>query len=190
MAHYPAHDDVIAGLIRTKASRLVGRAGFKKQDRLDLEQELARCVHARLQAFDDDRGDIESFVQTIAQSCAANILRDRRAGKRAAGHVVSLNAIAKRIEGATELAATVSKAEHDARRGRQPRSAEELAQLACDVAAVVAELSPALRDFATRLSTESLAQVARDLGMARTTVYKHVRALRRVFERKGLREYL
>jgi DNA-directed RNA polymerase specialized sigma24 family protein len=190
VAHDPSHDQVIAGLIRTKAKRLVGQAGFKQQDCLDLENELARCVYARLQAFDSGRGDIESFVHTVAQNCAANILRDRRAGKRASGYMVSLNTIAKGCAGPTELAATISQVEYDAQRGRQPRSAEELAQLALDVTEVIAGLSPALRDFAVRLSTDSLAQVARDLGMARTTVYKHVNALRCIFESKGLRRYL
>lgn len=190
MAHDPSHDRVIAGLVRMKARRLVGRAGFKTQDRPDVEQELARCIYTRLRAFDSDRGDIEPFVYTVAESCAANILRNRRAGKRASKRVESLNTIVKGIEGATDIGSTVSQAEYDAQRGRQPRSAEELSQLALDAAEIVAGMSPALRDFAARLSTESLAQVARDLGMARTTVYKHVNALRRVFERKGLREYL
>jgi RNA polymerase sigma-70 factor (ECF subfamily) len=184
-------DQVARDLVRRKARRLVGRAGLKVQDRDDLEQELHLRVQQHLTAFDPARGDLRAFLWTLIEHAGANLLRDRRAAKRDPRRTASLQQpVQVGDEGPTDLAQTVGQDAYDARRQRAPRSPEELAQLDNDLADVLARLPPELRQLADELKVSSVAEAARVLGVARTTVYGRMRRLRQLFEDQGLRHYL
>ncbi len=176
---HPDHfDPAIQDLIRRKARQLTGRAGFRAHDREDLEQELCLLLLKRLPAFDGKRGKLERFVAMALARYGVNLLRRQRAGKRDHRRTRQLRD-PDRVpwQGA------------DARylRGRSP---EELVDLAMDVASVLDQLPLAMRELAERLMKASPAQVARDLGMARTTLYTRIRNLRQRFEHAGLSEFL
>ncbi len=170
-------DPTIQALIRRKARQLIGRAGFRADDREDIEQELHLLLLKRLTAFDPIRGPLERFVTRVLGRYGTNLLRRQRAGKR--DHRRTRPPATAGPEGLAD----------DARRP-QRRSQEELSDLAADVANLLRQLPPTLRDLAARLQSASLAQVARDLRVPRTTLYSRIRRLRQSFEDAGLRAYL
>jgi RNA polymerase sigma-70 factor, ECF subfamily len=179
------------GIIKKKVRQIIGRAGFTKQDRKDLEQELLTRLLQGLKLFNPDVAHRKSFVTAIVERAVANILRDAKAEKRDHRRIGSLHVMIEVTEdGPTELADTIGNREFNARRCRDPRSAEDLAQLASDLAEVVAALPAELRDLAERLKTESISAIARDVGVPRTTLNDTVRRLRQRFEQAGLRDYL
>jgi RNA polymerase sigma-70 factor (ECF subfamily) len=179
------------GIIRRKVKQLITRAGFTRQDREDLEQELFARVLQSLPSFDPGQAHRNKFITAVVERFVANILRDKQAGKRDYRRACSLNiTIYVANEGPVELAETISRRELDARLGRNPRSDEELAQLACDIADVLATLPNDLQDLAERLKSETVSEIARDTGVPRTTLNESVRRLRRRFERAGLKDYL
>ncbi len=179
------------GIIKKKVRQIVGRAGFTKQDRQDLEQELLARLVQSLKSFDPNQAHRKSFVTAVVERDVANILRDAKAEKRDHRRIGSLNVTIEVTEdGPTELADTIGNREYDARRCRHPRSAEELAQLASDLAEIVAALPDDLRDLAHRLKTQSISEAARDLGVPRTTLNHSVRRMRERFVQTGLREYV
>jgi RNA polymerase sigma-70 factor (ECF subfamily) len=167
---------------------MIGQSGLTPQDREDLEQELTAKVLQRLGPLDPRRHH-EALLTVVVERLVANVLRDRRAEKRRV-RVRSLAAPAAAEDGPNELAAAVGRPEMNARLGVRPRTDEELAQLAADVADVLAALPAELRALAERLKTKSIAEVARDLGVPRTTLYEAIRLLRMRFERAGLKHYL
>jgi RNA polymerase sigma-70 factor (ECF subfamily) len=179
------------GIVKRKVRQIIGRAGFTKQDRQDLEQELiARLLHS-LRSFDPKQAHRKAFVTAVVERDVANILRDKQAEKRDHRRIGSLHVMIEVTEeGPTELADTIGDREFNARRCRDPRSAEDLAQLASDLAEVVAALPDELRDLAERLKTESISAIAREVGVPRTTLNDTVRRLRQRFEQAGLRDYL
>ncbi|MGE0769299.1 MAG: sigma-70 family RNA polymerase sigma factor [Hyphomicrobiaceae bacterium] len=184
-------DRFTLGIIRRKVKQLITRAGFTPQDREDLEQELFARVLQSLPSFDPGQAHRNKFITAVVERYVANILRDKRAGKRDHRRICSLNiTIDVAGEGPIELAETISRRELDARLGGHPRSDEELAQLACDIAEVMGTLPDELRDLAERLRTESVSEIARATGVPRTTLNESVRRLRRRFERAGLKDYL
>ncbi|GIW85376.1 MAG TPA: sigma-70 family RNA polymerase sigma factor [Dehalococcoidia bacterium] len=184
-------DAFAARLIRRKARQLVGRAGFTRSDRDDIEQELALKLLKQLSAFDPGEAHWHVFVTTVVERYAASLLRDKRAEKRDHRRATSLHVLIETGDnGPVELAETVGRREQDARLGRDPRSDEERAQLAGDVADVLADLPADLRDVAERLKHDSVSQVARDLGLPRTTLLRRMEHVRRAFEGAGLRDYL
>jgi len=127
----------------------------------------------------------------VVERDVANILRDKKAEKRDHRRIGSLHVMIEVTDdGPTELAGTIGEREHNARRCRHPRSEDDLSQLASDLADVVAALPDELRDLAERLKTQSISEIAREVGIPRTTVNDTVRRLRQRFEHAGLREYL
>ena len=115
----------------------------------------------------------------------------KRAMKRDHRRVSSLHVMVDiGEEDRIEMTQNISQRELDAQRGRHPRSDEELAQLVQDLAEAMAKLPDKLRELAERLKTETVSEIARDKGIARTTLNESVRRLRRRFENAGLKEYL
>jgi RNA polymerase sigma factor (sigma-70 family) len=186
----PIHQ-VTSDLIRYKARKMVGLGGFTSQDRENLEQEILARILPQLQAFDPKRGDLRAFLTTLIEHCAADLLRERLAQKRDYRRLRPLHkARGRGEEPSDKLAAEPAQDAHDARLGRSPRTPEERAQLASDMAEVLARLSPEDQEVARRLMQDSVSQVARDLGVPRSAVYAAVRRVRQVFERAGLKDYL
>lgn len=184
-------DRFTRGIIRRKIKQLIGRAGFTNQDWEDLEQEMLLRVLQALKSYDPDQAHRNRFVTAVVERHVANILRDKQACKRDHRRITSINVMINITDdGPTELAHIIGQRELDARRGRHPRSDEDLARLVFDMAVVIDKLPTEMRVLAERLMTESVSDIARDMGTPRTTLNEMVRLLRRRFENEGLKNYL
>ncbi|GAB6184576.1 sigma factor [Thermopirellula anaerolimosa] len=188
----PVLDSFAEWLIRRKARQLARLPGFTRSDREDIEQELRLKLLKHLASYDPQQGRRQAFVTALVERQAANLLRAKWAEKRDHRSVRSLSMVVAEDEeeGPVELAETISQRHLDARLGRATREEHELAELVMDVRDVIAGLPPELGELAQRLKTDSLSQIARDLGVPRTTLADRVRKLRRCFEQAGLRDYL
>jgi RNA polymerase sigma-70 factor (ECF subfamily) len=184
-------DRFTRGIIRRKINQIIGHAGLTRQDGDDLQQDLFLRVLQSLPSFDSNQGHRNKFITAVVERHVANILRNKRAEKRDHRRISSLNIMVSIGEDeATELAETIGQRELDAQRGRHPRSDEELAQLAQDMAEMIAKLPEELRDLAQQLKTHSVAEIARNMGVPRTTLHESVRRLRQRFENTGLKDYV
>jgi DNA-directed RNA polymerase specialized sigma24 family protein len=169
----PPCDAIARALIRSKARQLVGTAGLMRQDRPDLEQALAAALLARQDQFDAARGRWPSFVRVVIDHAVADLLRARRAKKRPPPGLPSLEALP------------------DEQREQPAGGGEEHRDLALDTAEAVARLPPELRELAGLILEEgTVAGAARRLGVARGSLARPLRQLRRRFERAGLCDYL
>jgi RNA polymerase sigma factor (sigma-70 family) len=165
------------GIIRHKVRLLVNRAGFTKEDRQDLEQELVLRLLQSLNSFDPKLAHPNVWITTVIERAVAMILRERRAMKRNARAVGSLDH--SKIKDGNSV---------------EPPdpwpSEEEAFDLDYNLAELLDRLPEKLRDLAERLKRQSLSQAARDLGVPRTTLQRQVQRLRQSFEDAGLRIYL
>jgi RNA polymerase sigma-70 factor, ECF subfamily len=181
----------VYGIIHRKVKQLIGRAGFTKQDHEDIEQELLLRVLQSLPSFNPHQAHYNVFITTVVERYVANVLRNKQAKKRDYRRISSLNVMIADSDGdPTELSETIGQQELDARRGRHSRSDAEHAQLQQDIADVIASLPEDMRDLAERLKTQNVSEIARGLGIPRTTLHESVRRLRLRFEQAGLKEYL
>ena len=179
------------GIVKRKVKQIIGRAGYTRQDKEDLEQELLTRLLQGLKSFDPDVAHRKSFVTAIVERSVASIIRDAEAQKRDHRRIGSLQMLVELTgEGPTELAETIGEREYNERRCRDPRSDEDLAQLVTDLADVVDSLPDELRDLAERMKTQSISAIAREIGVPRTTLNDTVRRLRQRFEAAGLRDYV
>jgi len=179
------------GITKRKAKQLVGRAGFKQQDIEDLEQDLMLRLIQGLQSYDPEIAHQKSFVTAIVERAVATILRDANAGKRDHGDQQSLEVLVEFTgESPTRLSNTIGDREYNRRRGRHPRTAEELQSLSSDLAAVIGSLPTDQQDLAKKLKSESIAGSARELGIPRTTLNDAVRRLQTRFMQSHVDDHL
>jgi RNA polymerase sigma factor (sigma-70 family) len=170
-------DPLISRLIRAKARRLTGQARLRVEDVEDLAQDCRAELVRKFAAFDPARGSLPAFVVRVLANLVTNRLRDRLAAKRDP----------RRVRPAGRLPEPLPAAYRHARRLRTDL---ERAELRLDLEVVVRTLKPELRALAERLRRQSLAEAARQTGVPRTTLQSRVRALRAVFERHDLRDFL
>ena len=76
------------------------------------------------------------------------------------------------------------------RSGSTCRSEAEARELRHDLEATLGELSPDQRDLCLRVVDTPVAEVARELGVPRTTLNDSLRRVQAVFARAGLCSYL
>lgn len=188
----PILDRFAERLIHRKARQLARVPGFSPSDREDIAQELRLKLLMHSAGYDPQQGHRHAFVTALVERHAANLLRAKRAEKRDHRSVrsLSMQLADDAEEGPVELTDAISPRHLDARLGRASREEHELAELAMDVSEAIAGLPPELREVAQRLKTDTLSQIARDLGVPRTTLSDRVRKLRRCFEQTGLGDYV
>lgn len=184
-------DPFTEGYVRKSARRLAGRYGFKRQDRDEIEQQLYLKLARHLHAADADDPRWKAFVAQVVRRCIANMIRDNVAGKRDHRRVSSIHdGGGDKGEGRVELADTID-SQCNGCRAAGKRNPQDLADLKLDVATCMADISDErLREFAERLKHDSISQVARDMGIPRTTLNTWIGKLRCRFEDRSLRDYV
>jgi len=184
-------DRFTRGIIGRKIKQLIGRAGFTKQDREDLEQDLFVRVLQSLPRFNPNVAHRNKFITTVVERDVVSVLRNKQAAKRDHRRISSLNVMIKITdEGPTELAQTIGDRELDARLGRECRSDEEQTQLAIDMADTIASLPEFWQTLLELRKTCTMQEAADNMGVPRTTLNDWVRRMRQRFEEAGMRDYL
>lgn len=178
-------DAQLPTMIRVGAIKLLGRAGLTPQDLPDLEQELLAFVLRAESKFDPAKASERTYFARVIRNGGSKLLRARQAMKRKQ-KVTSLDGVGQ--DGAS-LGATIAQDVHQARLERSPRSPEELAELELDMDEFIQRLPKRLGKLAEDMKNKSLVQIARELGVPRTTLYGLVAELRGRLEAAGLRGY-
>jgi len=190
------HDNTIVlrgfarSIIRRKARQLACRSGFTRSDRDDIEQDLTQKLIPADGGVRPRRGPLE-VVRHHGHRAADGHPGAGPAGGQAGPPPgdATLHVLIDGDDGPLEFTQTIASDEHLNRTGRWRRSDAERAELALDTATVLAALPEDLRDLAVRLMDASPSQVARDLGVPRSTLQRRMERLRRHFEDAGLRDY-
>jgi RNA polymerase sigma-70 factor (ECF subfamily) len=189
--HSPSLEPRTQSLIRSKIRKLIARAPFVRQFREDLEQDVFLTVHQRTRRIHLKPGERLAYIATLIDNRLIDFLRRAYAEKRDYRRLGSLHVLISEDDGVfLELGQTLAEQAHHGRLRRQTRTQREVIELRHDVATVLRRLPPDLRELAELLSMKSLAEIARDCGIPRTTLQGRVHKLRRIFERANLHEYL
>jgi RNA polymerase sigma-70 factor, ECF subfamily len=180
-------DPVAKEVIRRKARYLKRRGGFSPSDLPDLEQELWQHLLNRMPTYDPSLTDWEKFASAVVTAWAANCLRDRFAAKRDPRRLRPLPTTTESDQQeSVRPEDMLSGQAHDARLGIHHPSEQERLELQLDVREALENLPADLRRIAERLQHITPAELARELGMPRTTLYGMIERIRRRFERWGL----
>ena len=185
-------DPYAAGLIKYKARRLIGQAGFTASDREDIEQDLILDLLRRLPKYNPKRAQLNTFIARVVEHKIATLIEAQKAGIRDYRRCrCSLNDCFEDEDGrSVERVETLDQDDYLLRTGAQSRTADELSTLTIDVAAVLEELPRELHNLCRRLQAETVTEISRDTGVPRGTIYESIKKLREIFEDAGLKDYL
>ena len=179
------------GIVRRKARELVGVAGFTKQDVPDLVQELLAMVWQSLQSFDPSLGHQKALVTAVVERGAVTLLRIAKTKKRSTGSQRSLESVVDACsESQAELGDGVTDEDANRRRGLMQRSSEATTDLKLDIEALLESLPPDMQLLAEQLKEKSIAEIARESSVPRTTLNDSVRRLEQRFRSAGIDGYL
>jgi RNA polymerase sigma-70 factor (ECF subfamily) len=184
---YAGIDPYAARLIRIKARQLIGKAGLTSNDREDLEQELMIDLLQRMRRFNPARAKKTTFMARIVERHIATILEARHAQCRDWRLCrVSLNTPHENDKGDTrELIDRVDS--EGSLYTCEPETRESAAgNLRMDIERVLDTLPEDLRDLCERLRQSNMAEIARETGVARTTLYDKLTRIREAFRQAGL----
>ncbi len=187
-----ATDRFVASLVGYKAFQLSKKPEFSDADRPDLHQHLLSAVSEGLKTYDPALCPYKHYVRSLVNNKVSDLLRRRRARKRAANHICSLNVDIQDEEGrSVELLQTIGQRELDQRIGRERRlSDEDLCDLKMDLQSVISKLDPIAQEIVRRQATQSITEISRDLGIPRSTLNDWMLQIRKLFEKAGFERYL
>jgi len=157
--------------IRKQSRQLVGKRGFHDADREDIEQQLYLKLTPYLHQADPESPRWKAFVaKTVGHQIVSMIRHNEREMRdhRRVGSIHEL--VAGDDNERVEMAHAIGEDETPGRRSRVRRTDQDCADLRIDLDACIEGLEdPRFRDFCERLKHDSIARVASDLGIPRTT---------------------
>lgn len=159
--HEMLQSEYACKLIGFKANRMARLSCCSKDDVEDLAQELTLRLLRSLPAFDDRKAQPNTFISRVLDRAASSLLRSR--GRQ------------RRTERVTDVPQGPTWDRFDFRN---------------DLADALARLPRDLRDLAHRLSERTISEVARELGLPRSTLQRRIDKLRVIFEAASLDDYL
>ncbi len=181
-----------ANLIRYKARQLVGRYGFNRDDREDLEQDLVLDLLRRLPKFNPERAGLNTFIARVVDHAVATIIERQRALSR--GYripKVSLSDPQHDDEGnETPRSEVLDAAAYLRQTGRSDFRSQEDQDLAIALADAVRSLPPDLQELSSLCSEYRVSEISQLTGTPRSTIYERRSKIRVHFERAGLKQYL
>ena len=187
-------DEYALSLVRFKARQLLGQTGIRRDDLADIEQELLVTLTEALRRYDMTRAQVTTFLSIVVDSRCKDLLRRRRAFAPCLfRQYESLDEGVRDEEGNPSTRCDLVDLDtymQATTKGAAPRPAEESKELVMDIAAVLEQLPQDLRELCLQLIHKSKVDLARELGMRRTTLYERINLIREAFREAGLDEYL
>ena len=186
---YDGIEECVVRATKHKAKELIGKAGLTLYDRDDVEQEIIIDLLTRLSKYNPKRARLITFISCIVDHKAAVIIADQTMEKhdwRLCAY--SLNdRVVHEDDGSIELLELHDIGEY---RNTTKRTIIDFLDLSIDLEIVIASLPFELRNLCKRLTIKNVTEISRDTGIPRTTLYDKIKKLQKLFEDRGLNEYL
>ena len=179
----------VARNIRIRAHNLARSGAVPGMDADDIGQHLRLHLLKRDGRFDPARASYNTFADRLLANCIASLAdpTERLCAERQWVNFDMPILDAKREE-ALPLSETLP--ESAAIHAPPARLPDETIGLKLDVRRLLATLAPAIHNVAIALTELSPTETARDLGIHRSTVYEHLKAIRKAAIDLGLENYL
>lgn len=184
-------DSYAAELIRNKARQLVGKGGFTHEDRSDIEQELMLDLLQRMKHFNPAKAKKSTFMSRVVEHRISTMLEFRFAACRDWRKCTdSLNdPVGNGDAEFSEKIENVTSRDEFGWDASSPDCDEQLG-FSMDLRKVLENLPEDLRTLCLRLKGQSVAEIAREMGIPRTTLYSKIHQIKAAFQEANLHDYL
>lgn len=166
-------------LIRSKARTLIGQAGFTSADCDDIEQELALDLLVRLEKFNPKKSRRNTFMARVVDHRAATLIEERLTIRR------DWRVCQDSLDDPEWQQSKEGIAYFEERPDLSALTRDGLT-LKLDFLNAAESLPEELRELCHRLLRANVSHVARDMGMARATLYYRIQRLREALRDAGL----
>ena len=179
-------------MVRFKAGQLAGQYGFSLSERPDLEQHFMCVLAGAMPRHDPAKSKAETFISVVVNTAAAEIIRTRKAAKRGNGlRIISLEKEYEEKDGKkTKPSKRLNEDAFNFFFGKTNLTRAQHVALQVDLKRAVDSLPDNLKSLCRKLLTSTVAEIARESGVSRDSVYLDIKTIRNIFENRGLREYL
>lgn len=169
--------------------KLIGKAGFTREDLDDIKQDITLDLLLRLPKHDPAKSSLNTFINDVVDNKIARMIEAQNAEMRDFRiKTGSLNEIAEDVDGTpTELIHDITDDDLPWNHGTGEMSDFDLFELRNDTIRVLSKLPPKLREICLRLMRDNIFVVAREMGIARATLYDQLKIIREHFDKLGLK---
>lgn len=175
--------------VRSRSKQIARQAGLCKADVDDVQQILFQRICENIGQFDPEEGCFLVFVTALVERYAVNIIRHHLAVKRGRRVTCPLSTIVDDDGRPAELFELIGDREQDNRTFRNSPNPRTAADLAIDVREAIATLPDDVRELVDLLKVYSPSDLARELGVPRTTIHDRIRKLRWHLRKTALPKY-
>jgi RNA polymerase sigma factor (sigma-70 family) len=151
----------------------------------DIEQHFLLELWRRWRRFDGSRGGLPGFVVRVIDNSAADLISRHAPPGRV--YPLQLEVV---CDDDGDIATVGDALSEDQALWQVPSNQFDAADLRVDLGRAVACLPSRLQDLCRRLSSQSIAQIARETTTSRGSVYRSVATIRQSFLESGLHLYL
>jgi len=182
-------NDYAVDTIRIKAKKLIGKAGFKREDLDDIKQDITLDLLQRLPKYDPEKASLNTFINDVVDNKIARMIEAQNAEMRdfriESG---SLNELVEDLDGTpVELIHEIMDEDLPWNHGTCEISDFNYFELSDDIVKALSELPPQFREMCLRLMKENIFVVAKEMGIPRASMYYHLKIIREHFEKTGLK---
>lgn len=189
--NYNGCDKYATDLVKYKALRLVGNHAFSLDDRPDLEQELMTNLLERLGNFDPKKAKKTTFMIRVVDRCVANLINTNSAHCRDWRRCrTSLNTVV--CTGSGGKVELIEMLDNDGNLSNHAQESNEQRtnDILIDLNRAISQLPIVLQDLVHQLSHSTIADIASEFKVQRSTLYKRLATIRREFRKFEIIKYL
>lgn len=177
-------------VVSRRVGQLLRRPDFAGDTEDDLTQDFLGRLADAMTRHSDEVGHRNPFIVMIVDRYVATLVEHRQASMRRTETPVSLSqTIVDSDIGAVEMAQTIGEHEQDRRLETRRLDQNDYSNLKHDLAVVLSRLTPQQQKFVRLLGDHSIADIARLMGVPRTTLNFWRAKIVKIFEEAGLHEY-
>lgn len=180
----------VARYIRGKAREISRHGGFTRSDIDDVRQILSQRICQNVGQYDPEVASFLTFVITMVERYTINIIRHQQAGKRGRRVTCFLSAVIEEDGEPTELVNTIGEREQSNRLFLESPNPRTALDASIDLEDAIATLPRDLRRIARLLKVYTPSQLARHLGVPRSTLQYPIAKIRLHLQETGVRDYL
>ena len=185
---YDGVDSYAVFFVAHKARILIRSPFFTRDDFEDLSQELMLAYLHAWPCFDETKGDPRSFIKSVINNHAINIIAEAESQMRWTGQKeLSLSTIIGSDDSAMEMMDIIS-GEHSIWGDAFASSSHMAVEQNMDIQKMLADMPEDIRMIYELLKDQSITEAANATGIPRTTLSSKAKRLRKYLEELRLRE--